>query len=117
MNADWSWDQTMRSIITDPLYKALNTLAEKKEAWQKVSFLSLPDWTTKEGLMILSTRKDCDKKKRKREKQGYPNCALQSRICSGAILTSSTILHLQQRTSSFPSTLFGSRQRLKENEN
>jgi len=25
----------MRSIITDPLYKALNTLAEKKAAWQK----------------------------------------------------------------------------------
>ena len=26
----------MRAIITDPLYKALNTLAEKKAAWQKV---------------------------------------------------------------------------------
>lgn len=31
----WSWDQTMRTIITDPLYKALNTLAEKKACWQK----------------------------------------------------------------------------------
>lgn len=37
VDADWSWDQTMRAIITDPLYKALNTLAEKKTAWQKVS--------------------------------------------------------------------------------
>ena len=37
IDADWSWDQTMRAIITDPLYKALNTLAEKKAAWQKVS--------------------------------------------------------------------------------
>lgn len=37
VDADWSWDQTMRAIITDPLYKALNTLAEKKAAWQKVS--------------------------------------------------------------------------------
>ncbi|KAH7927890.1 hypothetical protein BV22DRAFT_1031361 [Leucogyrophana mollusca] len=35
VDADWSWDQTMRTIITDPLYKALNTLAEKKAAWQK----------------------------------------------------------------------------------
>lgn len=37
VDGDWSWDQTMRAIITDPLYKALNTLAEKKAAWQKVS--------------------------------------------------------------------------------
>ncbi|KAH8093749.1 hypothetical protein BXZ70DRAFT_949059 [Cristinia sonorae] len=35
VDANWTWDQTMRSIITDPLYKALNTLAEKKAAWQK----------------------------------------------------------------------------------
>ncbi|KDQ61667.1 hypothetical protein JAAARDRAFT_172033 [Jaapia argillacea MUCL 33604] len=35
VDAGWSWDQTMRAIITDPLYKALNTLAEKKAAWQK----------------------------------------------------------------------------------
>lgn len=39
VDADWSWDQTMRAIITDPLYKALNTLAEKKAAWQKVSYV------------------------------------------------------------------------------
>lgn len=32
----WTWDATMRAIITDPLYKALGTLAEKKAAWQKV---------------------------------------------------------------------------------
>jgi pre-mRNA-processing factor 40 len=32
----WTWEQTMRTIITDPLYKALNTLSEKKTAWQKV---------------------------------------------------------------------------------
>ena len=37
VDASWSWDQTMRTIITDPLYKSLNTLAEKKNAWQKVS--------------------------------------------------------------------------------
>ena len=37
VDGNWTWDQTMRAIITDPLYKALNTLAEKKSAWQKVS--------------------------------------------------------------------------------
>jgi len=36
VDATWTWDQTMRAIITDPLYKALNTLAEKKATWQKV---------------------------------------------------------------------------------
>ena len=36
VDATWTWDQTMRAIITDPLYKALNTLAEKKNTWQKV---------------------------------------------------------------------------------
>ncbi|KLO11520.1 hypothetical protein SCHPADRAFT_905943 [Schizopora paradoxa] len=35
VDATWTWDQTMRAIITDPLYKALNTLAEKKATWQK----------------------------------------------------------------------------------
>ncbi|KAG1726058.1 uncharacterized protein EDB91DRAFT_1166704 [Suillus paluster] len=35
VDADWTWDQTMRTIITDPLYKALNSLAEKKASWQK----------------------------------------------------------------------------------
>ncbi|KAF6761533.1 pre-mRNA-processing protein prp40 [Ephemerocybe angulata] len=35
VDANWTWDQTMRAIITDPLYKALNTLAEKKSCWEK----------------------------------------------------------------------------------
>lgn len=36
IDATYSWDRTMRAIITDPLYKALPTLAEKKAAWEKV---------------------------------------------------------------------------------
>ena len=32
----WTWDTTMRTIITDPLYKVLETLAEKKAVWLKV---------------------------------------------------------------------------------
>lgn len=39
VDAGWTWDMTMRAIITDPLYKALGTLAEKKAAWQKVGSL------------------------------------------------------------------------------
>lgn len=41
VDATWTWDQTMRAIITDPLYKALNSLAEKKTAWQKVRLFCL----------------------------------------------------------------------------
>jgi pre-mRNA-processing factor 40 len=36
VDANWSWEQTMRATITDPLYKALNTLAEKKACWERV---------------------------------------------------------------------------------
>ncbi|TFY77162.1 hypothetical protein EWM64_g6845, partial [Hericium alpestre] len=35
VDPNWTWDQTMRAIITDPLYKALNTLGEKKAVYQK----------------------------------------------------------------------------------
>ena len=40
VDANWTWDQTMRAIITDPLYRALNTLAEKKACWEKVRIYS-----------------------------------------------------------------------------
>ena len=41
VDAGWTWDMTMRAIITDPLYKALGTLAEKKATWQKVGICIL----------------------------------------------------------------------------
>ncbi|KIJ55313.1 hypothetical protein M422DRAFT_199451 [Sphaerobolus stellatus SS14] len=31
----WTWDQAMRAIITDPLYKSFASLSERKAAWQK----------------------------------------------------------------------------------
>ncbi|PLW16854.1 hypothetical protein PCANC_09451 [Puccinia coronata f. sp. avenae] len=31
----WTWEQTMRDIITEPLYKALDTLAARKAAWER----------------------------------------------------------------------------------
>ncbi|KAK0547059.1 U1 snRNP protein [Tilletia horrida] len=31
----WSWEQTMRAIVTEPMYRALKTLAERKNAFGK----------------------------------------------------------------------------------
>lgn len=36
VDESWSWEKVMGTIITEPLYKALNTSAEKKNAYQKV---------------------------------------------------------------------------------
>lgn len=33
----FTWEDTMRKIIIHPFYKALDTLAEKKAAFEKVS--------------------------------------------------------------------------------
>jgi pre-mRNA-processing factor 40 len=55
VDATWTWDQTMRAIITDPLYKALNSLAEKKATWQKARFLlflSVPALTSVYGSIL-----------------------------------------------------------------
>ncbi|WVO18238.1 hypothetical protein L204_105946 [Cryptococcus depauperatus] len=35
VNETWTWDQTMRKIVLDPLYNALDTLAEKKAVFEK----------------------------------------------------------------------------------
>lgn len=35
VDVDWTWEATMRSIITNPLYKALKTIAERKAAFNK----------------------------------------------------------------------------------
>ncbi|KAG8789631.1 hypothetical protein FRC15_006363 [Serendipita sp. 397] len=32
---DSVWEETIRAIITDPLYKSFNSMAERKESWQK----------------------------------------------------------------------------------
>jgi pre-mRNA-processing factor 40 len=33
VGASWTWEQAMRAIISHPLYLALKTLAERKEAF------------------------------------------------------------------------------------
>ncbi len=35
VDVDWTWETTMRSIITNPLYKALKTIAERKAVFHK----------------------------------------------------------------------------------
>ncbi|KAI8098062.1 uncharacterized protein B0P05DRAFT_523202 [Gilbertella persicaria] len=35
VKSDWSWDQAMRAIITNPLYRALKTTAERKAAFHR----------------------------------------------------------------------------------
>ncbi|KAF8207601.1 hypothetical protein K438DRAFT_2078167 [Mycena galopus ATCC 62051] len=46
----WTWEQTIRAIITDPLYKALNSLAEKKSTFQKyTSNLKIKEQEDKEA--------------------------------------------------------------------
>lgn len=35
IDSSWTWEQTMRQIITEPLYKALATLAERKAVFSK----------------------------------------------------------------------------------
>lgn len=35
VTSSWTWEQTMRHIITEPLYKALDTMAARKAAFEK----------------------------------------------------------------------------------
>lgn len=35
VTADWPWERVMRETVTEPLYKALKTLAERKAAFEK----------------------------------------------------------------------------------
>lgn len=35
VNSTWTWEQVMKEAITEPMYKALKTLQERKDAFQK----------------------------------------------------------------------------------
>ncbi|KAJ2908474.1 U1 snRNP protein, partial [Coemansia aciculifera] len=35
VGSDWTWEQTLRAIVSDPDYRSLNTLQERKEAFHK----------------------------------------------------------------------------------
>ncbi|KAJ1548729.1 hypothetical protein HK405_016052, partial [Cladochytrium tenue] len=34
VGVDWTWEQTMRAVISKPMYRALKTLSERKQAFQ-----------------------------------------------------------------------------------
>lgn len=42
VDESWTWEQTLRRIVVEPMNKALETLAEKKAAFEKVSTVSSP---------------------------------------------------------------------------
>jgi hypothetical protein len=66
VDANWTWDQTMRAIITDPLYKALNTLAEKKAAWEKVSFVDVVRLCGTNDIYLVHHRSSSERTRRTR---------------------------------------------------
>jgi hypothetical protein len=37
MTPELTWDNAIRALITDPLYKSFNSMAERKDSWQKVN--------------------------------------------------------------------------------
>lgn len=74
VDATWTWDQTMRAIITDPLYKALNTLAEKKAAWEKVSSFAELE-TRRNWISFGSSQQRLKQRSKKRRKHDWESCA------------------------------------------
>ena|SRR5438874_313973 len=46
---DWTWEQTMRAIIGKPMYRALKTLAERKQAFHDY----VDDLRKKEEVIII----------------------------------------------------------------
>jgi hypothetical protein len=76
VDATWTWDQTMRAIITDPLYKALNTLAEKKATWQKVfSIYQLSAYLLNHDFIVVRGPIEGKRAGRKRRSSGKtPTC-------------------------------------------
>ena len=55
---DSTWEDTIRTIITDPLYRAFNSMAERKESWQKVrtDFFALQNAYYTPGTIIDHTK-------------------------------------------------------------
>jgi hypothetical protein len=85
VDADWTWDQTMRTIITDPLYKALNSLAEKKATWQKVRFPCSQYNILLNCRNMRSTQMVCVRRKKKSVKHDFRSSAQLYVTCSRAI--------------------------------
>jgi hypothetical protein len=98
----WTWDQTMRQIIMDPLYKALGTLAEKKAAFEKVT-------TAERIALTISTPKallPIDKRPKRPDLPGSGHSSSSSLLKA---LTSSRTLQSRPRTRSLPRNGIGGR--------
>jgi len=108
VDANWTWDQTMRAIITDPLYKALNSLAEKKACWEKVLLFILSRhcffFTLLQSIPQASSKRNV-----KKRKLGLPSYGRLSGICSKEIPMFSIIPHSAPQTSSSRSIPSGSK--------
>lgn len=66
VDPDWTWDMTMRAIITDPLYKSFNSLAERKASWQRVCQSPIPDtWLS----YVINSTLNFKRKKRPRRRK------------------------------------------------
>ena len=75
VDPDWTWDMTMRAIITDPLYKSFNSLAERKASWQRVCQSRMLDtWLSCATNSTLSFKR---KRKLKKRKLAWASCVPQ----------------------------------------
>jgi hypothetical protein len=79
VDPNWTWEQTMRATITDPLYRSLNSLAEKKSVFEKVfdQIYSHFDHTDGEH----STLQTLKPRSKRRRKQDSISCVLRSETC------------------------------------
>lgn len=89
----WTWDQTMRQIIMDPLYKALGTLAEKKAAFEKVT-------TADRIALTISTPKASSPIDKRPKRPDLPDSGHSSSSSLLRALTSSRTLQSRPRTRS-----------------
>jgi hypothetical protein len=108
VDANWTWDQTMRAIITDPLYKALNSLAEKKPAGRRFCFL-FHTFTTLLFTLLQSIQQASSKRNMKKRKLGLPSHGRPSGICLKEIPMFSIIPRSAPQTSSSRSIPSGSK--------
>jgi pre-mRNA-processing factor 40 len=58
VTADWNWERVMRETVTEPLYKALKTLSERKTAFEKYVIESKREEQEEQERSLERCRKD-----------------------------------------------------------
>lgn len=61
VTTSWTWEQVMRETITEPLYKALKTLAERKAAFEKYLVQAKQEEKVEREESLERCRKDWNK--------------------------------------------------------